>query len=188
MAIGREFCMYCGDNRGLDIDHFEPVNRNPLRTFDWLNHLLACSGCNSGRKGDKFPTDDAGRPLLIDPSAEDPFDHLRLTLSLGMYTALTLKGKVTIDVCDLNNEILARGRQDARSVVEACIFQWARANEQDDTEEKGRWVRAIQGQPFADVCQTMLRLAELPSAPLVLESPDLIRLLQGSALREALLR
>lgn len=44
MAPGLERCMYCGDNQGTDIDHFEPLARNPLRTFDWLNHLLACSG------------------------------------------------------------------------------------------------------------------------------------------------
>lgn len=27
--------------------------------------------------------DDDGRPLLIDPSAEDPFEHLLLSLSVG---------------------------------------------------------------------------------------------------------
>ena len=54
MAPGDEQCMYCGEI-GTDIEHFEPVARNPLRTFDWLNHLLACSTCNS-HKRDQFPS------------------------------------------------------------------------------------------------------------------------------------
>ena len=43
MAPGVQRCMYCGDNLGTDIDHFEPISRAPIRTFEWLNHLLACS-------------------------------------------------------------------------------------------------------------------------------------------------
>lgn len=188
MAVGREFCMYCGDNRGLDIDHFEPIARNPLRTFDWLNHLLACSVCNSGNKSDSFPVDANNRPLLVDPTAEDPFDHLRLTLSLGVYTALTIKGEVTIEVCDLNNENLTHGRQCARSVVEACVSRWAEADERNDEESKLRWIAAIQGQPFADVCQAMLRLAELPTASLIFDAQGLVELLRSPDLRAALLR
>jgi hypothetical protein len=43
MAPGIQRCMYCGDNLGTDIDHFEPIASAPIRTFEWLNHLLACS-------------------------------------------------------------------------------------------------------------------------------------------------
>jgi 5-methylcytosine-specific restriction endonuclease McrA len=88
MAPGLGQCMYCGET-GTGIDHFEPVSRNPLRTFDWLNHLLACATCNSQAKGDAFPADAHGQPLLIDPTAEDPFDHLRLSLPFGRYEPLT---------------------------------------------------------------------------------------------------
>ena len=72
MALGLEQCMYCGTDFGTDIDHFDPKARNPLRTFDWLNHLLACSTCNGNQKRDRFPTDTAKHPLLIDPTAEAP--------------------------------------------------------------------------------------------------------------------
>jgi hypothetical protein len=50
MAPGIERCMYCGDNLGTDIDHFDPISRSPIKTFEWLNHLLACSFCNSNQK------------------------------------------------------------------------------------------------------------------------------------------
>ncbi|MFJ2779715.1 HNH endonuclease [Kitasatospora sp. NPDC087315] len=79
MAAGRERCMYCGDNQATDIDHFEPIDRRPIRAFDWTNHLLACSLCNSHLKGAAFPLDEGGNPLLIDPTAEDPTPHLRLS-------------------------------------------------------------------------------------------------------------
>ncbi|GAA0983188.1 hypothetical protein GCM10009555_054470 [Acrocarpospora macrocephala] len=112
MAPGMERCMYCGDSQGTAIDHHEPMARNPLRTFDWLNHLLSCTYCNSHEKRDRFPLDRNGQPLLIDPSTEDPFDHLQLTLTLGVYRAKggSPKGQTTIDVCGLNRPILTKGR------------------------------------------------------------------------------
>jgi 5-methylcytosine-specific restriction endonuclease McrA len=61
MALGVQRCMYCGDNLGTDIDHFEPISDAPLRTFDWLNHILACSFCNSNQKRDAFPRDRSGQ-------------------------------------------------------------------------------------------------------------------------------
>jgi hypothetical protein len=127
MAPGLERCMYCGDNQGTDIDHFEPLTRNPLRTFDWLNHLLACALCNSHNKRDRFPVDGDGQPLLIDPTVEDPFDHLSLTLSLGRYVSLSAKGRATIEVCDLNRPILQRGRVNSRTNVESSLLRWTAA-------------------------------------------------------------
>lgn len=108
MALGLEQCMYCGTDFGTDIDHFEPKARNPLRTFDWLNHLHACSTCNSNRKRDRFPTDADGHALLIDPTSEDPFEHMALSLSADIYYPLSDKGTATIEVCGLNRRQLLR--------------------------------------------------------------------------------
>ncbi|GAB3278070.1 HNH endonuclease [Actinocorallia lasiicapitis] len=187
MAPGREYCMYCGDNRGTDIDHFEPVARNPLRTFDWLNHLLACSGCNSHQKRGRFPLDAAGRPLLIDPTAEDPFEHLMLTFTLGEYDALTDKGQATIEICDLNNELLARGRADAVYHLQTMLRDWARADLRADHAAKNTLVRRVQDQPLADVCQSMLRQAHNVNADLIFE-PDIVNILRRPDLQKALLR
>jgi HNH endonuclease len=184
MAPGIERCMYCGDNQGTDIDHFEPLVRNPLRTFDWLNHLLACSTCNSHNKGQRFPLGPDGTPLLIDPTTEDPFDHLLLTPSLGEYHGLTPKGRATIEVCDLNRPTLARGRQQAHHVLLLCLKQWANEN---DPASRHKVVVTVREQPFADVCQSLLRLALSPGAARVIDDRHVLDLLRTPELREALL-
>ncbi|WP_156094174.1 HNH endonuclease [Lentzea aerocolonigenes] len=189
MAAGPERCMYCGESRGATVDHFEPVARNPLRTFDWLNHLLACTPCNSHEKGEQFPLDADGHPLLIDPTAEDPFEHLLLTLSLGVYRPLTPKGQATIDVLGLNRRGLPNGRMHARKVVELALHAWDRAHAHARSDETQKHVQTVQDQPFADVCQSMLRQAFSPGADLVFsDAPDLLALLRRDDLRAALLR
>ena len=70
----RERCMYCEDSRGTDIEHFWP-RQYRHRVFQWLNMLWVCTGCNRC-KGNRFPCDASGAPLLIDPTAEDPWDYL----------------------------------------------------------------------------------------------------------------
>lgn len=169
MAPGYQRCMYCGDSQGTDIDHFEPLSLNPLRTFDWLNHLLACSTCNSNLKRDRFPVAADGTPLLVDPTTEDPFDHLLLTLSLGVYVARTEKGEATIDVCGLNRPVLTQGRVHARRVVLMCLSRWADGRARDAADEMREAVLTVRGQPFADVAQAMLRLARSPGAELVFD-------------------
>ncbi|HEX4833183.1 MAG TPA: HNH endonuclease [Trebonia sp.] len=188
MAPGLEQCMYCGEDEGTDIDHFEPLARNPLRTFDWLNHLLACSTCNSHNKRNQFPLDADDQPLLIDPTAEDPFDHLLLTLSLGHYEPLTTKGKATIEVCELNRPLLERGRVRSRRVVNYCVRAWASAHRESNAKAMAEAVTTVQEQPFADVCQAMLRQAQSPGAEIVFsDSPEILALLRDPELRDALL-
>jgi hypothetical protein len=187
MAPGRERCMYCGDNQGSDVDHFEPLSRAPLRTFDWLNHLLACSICNSHFKRDRFPTAPDGSPLLIDPTVEDPLDHLRLSLTAGAYHPMTDRGAATIEVCGLNRPVLTRGRVAARSTVERCVRMWDRARRLGDEQLAAELVATVHDQPFADVCQEMLRAARAPGAVEVL-GPEVVRLLRQPALRRLLTR
>jgi hypothetical protein len=188
MAAGRERCMYCGDNQGTDIDHFEPITRNPLRTFEWLNHLLACALCNSHKKRNRFPADVNGRPLLIDPTADDPADHLLLTLSFGRYVALTDKGRVTIEVCDLNRPLLQRGRVNSRTNVESSLLRWAVASHDGDTGAMEKLIFTVREQPCADVCQAMLRQAAGPNADIIFsDTPKLLTILRSPEIRAALL-
>lgn len=187
MAPGHQRCMYCGDSEGTSVDHFEPIARNPFRTFEWLNHLLACSFCNSNQKGSRFPIDDEGRPLLIDPTVEDPFDHLALSLAVGEYRPRTPKGSETIGVLALNRAVLVQGRQHARDVIGQALRLWRMAQQAGDSAAKERQLRTIWMQPLADVHQAMLRYAVAPgAAPIFATDPDLLDILRDPELRASL--
>jgi uncharacterized protein (TIGR02646 family) len=96
-------CCYCEqliEGRFDDVEHWRPktqANRGegfPTHGYWWLawtwsNLLLACKTCNSGHKRDAFPLEPRSvallpegippggeRPLLLDPSAEDPLEHI----------------------------------------------------------------------------------------------------------------
>jgi hypothetical protein len=168
MAPGLVRCMYCGDSRGTDIDHFEPLARAPHRAFDWPNHLLACGPCNSNHKRELFPVDPAtGTPLLVDPSREDPHDHLRLTLPTGRYAARTPRGEATIDVFGLNRAELELGRARAYHRCRSMLRDWVGLSAAGDPEA-AVVRRALAEQPFADVLYGMLRVAGMPGADVVL--------------------
>lgn len=85
MTGKRERCMYCLDSHGTDIEHFWPKTPYPERMFRWPNLLLCCAEC--GRfKGERFPLS-AGAPLLVDPTAEDPWQHLDFDPATGNIVA-----------------------------------------------------------------------------------------------------
>ena len=71
----RERCMYCEDSRGTDIEHFRPKTLYPAYVFRWHNFLWICAGCNRS-KSSRFPCDDIGQPLLLDPTVDEPWDYL----------------------------------------------------------------------------------------------------------------
>ncbi len=112
----RQRCMYCLDSHGCDIEHFRPKAKSPKRMFRWRNLLLCCTEC--GRfKGSQFPMD-GRRPLLIDPTKEEPWDYLDFDPITGNITArfdlqlndFSAKGQQTVIVLQLDRrEALAAG-------------------------------------------------------------------------------
>ncbi len=112
----RERCMYCLDSHGTDIEHFWPKTPFPERMFQWPNMLLCCTEC--GRlKGDRFPLSD-GQPLVIDPTIDEPWDHLDFDPSTGNIVPRfdlntddwSAKGQATVDVLQLDRrEAMASG-------------------------------------------------------------------------------
>jgi uncharacterized protein (TIGR02646 family) len=116
--MGRhERCMYCLDSHGTDIDHFWPKSNYPEKMFAWPNLLLCCTEC--GRfKGTRFPLQKDGAPLLIDPTAEDPWRHLDFDPETGNLVArfdittnhFSSKGEQTVEILWLDRrEALASG-------------------------------------------------------------------------------
>lgn len=116
MAGDTERCMYCEDSHGTDIEHFWPKTPYPESLFVWRNLLLCCTEC--GRlKGQRFPLDETSSPLLLDPTVEEPWQHLDFDPETGNLVArfdidrnaFSDKGKATVALLALDRrEALAR--------------------------------------------------------------------------------
>ncbi|HWU06118.1 MAG TPA: HNH endonuclease [Streptomyces sp.] len=190
MAPGHERCMYCGDSQGTDIDHFEPKSLAPLRTFDWLNHLLACSYCNSNQKRNHFPRSRKdGGPLLLDPTLQDPLSHLRLVLPLCTYKGLTDQGEACIDVFGLNKRaVLVEGRRTAYGTAKQSVELWRIATDRGQHDKAAEVVRVAWNRPLADVLVGMFHQSEHPAAALLFDGEEeTLDLLRDPALRESFL-
>ncbi|MEE1739662.1 HNH endonuclease [Streptomyces sp. BE147] len=190
MAPGHQRCMYCGDGQGTDIDHFEPKSLAPLRTFEWLNHLLACSYCNSNQKRNKFPRSrEDGSPLLLDPTLQDPLTHLRLVLPLCTYKGLTPQGDACIDVFGLNSRgVLVDGRRTAYETAKQSIELWSIATDLGRHDKAAKIVRVAWDRPLADVLAAMFHQSGHPAADLLFDGEEeTLGLLRDPALRAAFL-
>ena len=112
-------CAYCESKVKVvtygDIEHFYPKSHYPDKTFTWENLLFSCPVCNEGHKGDKFPLDANGNPLLIDPSdsVTNPNQHLDFVwdsvAEQSFVYGLDEKGKTVEEMFDLNGD---KGRID----------------------------------------------------------------------------
>lgn len=129
MAGNRARCMFCEDSRGADIEHFWPKKKYPGRTFEWENMLLVCTPCGR-QKGDRLALDAQNRPLLINPTNENPWSFLYFEANTGIITARydantgkpNPKGEHTTDpkVLPINNEAITEGRlRTKRSILRA---------------------------------------------------------------------
>lgn len=113
-------CAYCESKITVvtygAIEHFFPKSLYPSLTFEWKNLLLSCDKCNdTNHKGTKFSLDDAGKPLLIDPTdgITDPNTHLDFvwdeTAKIASIYGRDEKGMAVESIFDLNG---TRGRID----------------------------------------------------------------------------
>ncbi|GHE58673.1 HNH endonuclease [Streptomyces capitiformicae] len=184
MAPGYELCMYCGNNEAMDIDHFEPLSLAPQRTFDWQNHLYACSMCNSHHKRNSFPYDENGRPLLIDPTVQEPLEHLHLVLGAGEYTHRTPQGEASIKVFGLNRRSLVQGRLLAYSTARDSLTLWRIHTDKGQYENARVTVRTAWNRPLADVLASMFHQSVLPVAAALFDGEDdVLGLLRDPELR-----
>ena len=111
-------CAFCERNVELSsgrIEHFRPKSQYVDLTFDWNNFLYSCEVCNN-RKGDKFPLDCDGTPLLIDPTDEDCdiYEYLEFywdeELELTRVDGKDGREKVVTEILDLNRKDLRKHR------------------------------------------------------------------------------
>ena len=167
MAAGRTRCMYCEDSLGTDIEHFYPKAQHPERAFTWTNYLLACSHCNSNLKRELFPLLN-GQPALIDPSSDDPAQHLSFLPSTGALVAIGPKGQPSIDVFALNDPKAPRKLPSARKgaflKLQLLIEEYDRALTAQEHDAAELAKQTVREEPFPGVLSWLLALASNPAA------------------------
>ena len=167
MATGRGRCMNCEDSLGTDIEHFYPKARYPRRAFSWTNYLLACSHCNSNLKRQRFPFLDR-RPALLDPTTDDPLDHLLFIPSTGELCSTGPKGLPSIDVFGLNDSAtprkLPRARRETFLKLQLLLEEYERCLAARDEPGATLAKQAIVDEPFLAVLGWLIRIAAGPAA------------------------
>lgn len=105
-------CVYCGvkifEPMMAEIEHFYPKSLYPDLVNNSDNLLIACRACNI-IKSNKFPIDEDGNPLLINPAKEKFSDHM-IQLDNGYLKGTTEQGQATIDILQLNRDSLIEQR------------------------------------------------------------------------------
>lgn len=112
------FCAYCflheselGGDQHFEQDHFEPREKKPERTNDYLNLYWSCRACNSRQnKGNHWPTqaeqaagsrfcDPCDHDVLIVDYREEADGSLTPLTTAGTYTArvLRLRERTTLE-------------------------------------------------------------------------------------------
>jgi uncharacterized protein (TIGR02646 family) len=113
-------CAFCETKVELSagrIEHFKPKSRYIDLTFDWNNFLYSCEVCNNAEhKGDKFPLDCDGTPLLINPTDEncDIYQYLDFYWdgNLASIYGKDGRGKIVVEIFDLNRKDLRTERSE----------------------------------------------------------------------------
>ncbi|MBB6053665.1 retron system putative HNH endonuclease [Armatimonas rosea] len=105
------FCEACITHVAYsDIEHFRPKAHFEHLTFVWENLLLACPRCNQGHKRDHFPLAPDGTSLLLDPTKDNPTEHLHFRWHAQSNTSVVLgkttRGRTTRRLLGLNRSNL----------------------------------------------------------------------------------
>lgn len=150
-----EPCCYCESSIGAQVEHVRPKSLYPELTFDWLNLLLVCGGCNSiknagfavliegravkvARRSGPIVPPLAGPMALVDLRREDPLDFFELNLELGVIRPrrrldeLGLeRAKFTRKLLNLNRDPLPTWRVQACGTFKARLEQYISRRAQD---------------------------------------------------------
>ena len=143
-------CCYCEDlipsgGRRQEIEHYWPKAHYGDKRNLWTNLLLACDRCNS-KKGDCFPLDSLGQPLVIDPTSADVNPETEITFTTqandgveyrligrAVPTRGSARGAATIEVVGLSLNHRPRERRlHYERVLKPWLERYADASDLND--------------------------------------------------------
>ena len=170
-AYTKAKCAYCEQIAAKDIEHFWPKTLYPARMFSWDNFLRGCKNCNNAKR-DRFPLDDRGQNLLLDPCVDEPLDHFVWDGRTGRTGIMpdpsrAARARTTIDLFQLNHEPV---REERRLKYLIVLFLLARVVEEDppDSETRERLrEELLPHRPWLGIVRQLLLRPEDTVRPLV---------------------
>ncbi len=147
-------CAFCERKVELSagrIEHFRPKSQYVDLTFDWNNLLYACEVCNNAEnKGNKFPLDCDGTPLLIDPTDEDCdiYQYLEFywdkEAQLAHVNGKDKRGKVVAEILSLNRTDLIQYRSRKLKALLVILRQLRETRDKEAMDKEARDKEAIE--------------------------------------------
>lgn len=116
--------------------------------------------------------------LLIDPTIDDPHDHITLNFATGDYSDVTIRGAETIRIFALQRKQLVKGRREAFVRCQVMLCSWHDLYRERKLPRAAEVLTSLRAQPFADVLYAMIRRRDEPGATVVF-GPEVV-----AALRE----
>ena len=188
MCAGARRCGYCEDSAADEVEHIRPKDLYPEAVFVWENYLLACGPCN-GAKNNRFSVIRGGRlidvtrgrndpvhrpqsgsPAPINPRCEDPLEFLDLEIvdtfrflpREDLSTVEEVRACYTIEVLDLNRDVLIAARHEAYGAYRARLYEYRRRRDDGaDDAELGNLRDAIKASAHPTVWREMQRQQSL---------------------------
>ncbi len=161
MASGLARCMYCEDSEGCDVEHGYPKAHYPAQAYVWSNLLWICTPCNR-QKNSGFEA------AMINPTQEDPLDHLTLSFKQGRYTARedSPRGAATLRIVRriASDPMLTRGRLNAVVKLRSILSNYDRFQASGNSDEAKQIRQAVVQEPFSAVFAAVLRSTKEPGA------------------------
>ena len=148
-------CCYCERIETQDfndVEHYRPFARYWWLAWTWENLLFACATCNRSGKKAAFPLEDgsaalvfgqqppgAERPLLVDPAAEDPRQHIGFECVNGKWLPIgrTPRGRKTLEILAFDDDYHDDVRRHVQATMER-VRAW-RLNAATSTPAAAMW-------------------------------------------------
>lgn len=139
--------------------------------YDWENLLLVCQSCNiTHGKRSLFPVNGDRAPLLasvdecrktekyalLDPCFDRPEEHLTFE-ETGECLALSRRGKITIDVLNLNRSPLIQERRKAWFELKATLTYWLLSQSVGHLTDLESLTRTLSKGPHTGLARVVLK-------------------------------
>ncbi|MDM8564697.1 HNH endonuclease [Candidatus Halobeggiatoa sp. HSG11] len=151
LQMSNETCVYCGikiDDVTMDVDHYLPSSLFPYLAYSWDNLVPSCKKCNQNIKSDFSPASLTGKKIvenilsdniehelvydkkqlldsvndrLIEPTFDNPEEHLEFNPEFYFYENKTKIGEITIRKFFVHKEVAEKWEELSKFIKKTII-------------------------------------------------------------------